>query len=170
MESFTAEHYSDLCSQSQVVQEDAYGVKVLRLEDGQMVKIFRRKRLLSSALLRPYARRFQQNAERLTALAIRTVHVNRVCSCLSPARHLVFYKPVPGIPLRDFLAEKPGNNGILEKFSAFLAELHAKGVYFHSLHFGNVIVLPDGSGFALIDIADLSFRSGSLHTALRIRN
>ena len=51
-----------------------------------------------------------------------------------------------------------------------VAKLHAEGVLFRSLHFGNVLVTPD-QDLALIDIVDMSFRrSGSLSTPERIRN
>jgi hypothetical protein len=170
MESITKEQFSEICRNSYVLQADGFGAKVLRLADGQMVKIFRRKRLLSSALFRPYARRFQKNAVRLTERGIRTVEVVRICRCPSQARHLVFYQPVPGTTLRDFLNAKSANLYILEDFAEFLAELHIKGIYFRSIHFGNVIVLPDSAGFALIDIADLSFHSDSLDFKLRLRN
>ncbi len=170
MEILTAEQFDDLCSKGDVLQRDASGVKVLRLADGQMVKIFRRKHLLSSAWFRPYARRFRQNAERLAALGISTVRVNRLCRCPSRARHLVFYEPLAGTGLREYLAEKVENCRILEEFASFLAELHAKGIYFRSIHFGNVIVLPGQAGFGLIDIADLSFHSAPLAFRLRLRN
>jgi hypothetical protein len=170
METLTAEQYKELCSNAEIVQKDAYGPKVLRLADGQMVKIFRRKSFFSSALFRPYAGRFRKNAYRLSELGIRTVRVNRLCRCPSPARHLVFYQPVRGITLRDFLTENPANVSILEDFAAYLAELHAKGIYFRSIHFGNVIVLPDSAGFALIDVADLSFRPAPLDFKLSLRN
>jgi hypothetical protein len=170
MEILTAEQFDELCSKADVLMRDASGVKVLRQTDGQMVKIFRRKHLLSSAWFRPYAKRFQQNAARLAALGVRTVRVNRLCHCPSRARHLVFYDPLAGTGLREYLAEKAENFRILEGFASFLAELHAKGVYFRSIHFGNVIVLPDQEGFGLIDIADLSFCSTPLPQRLRLRN
>ena len=170
MEIITEQQYEAICRNAQVLQSDSFGIKVLRLADGQIVKSFRRKRLLSSALLYPYAYRFQKNALRLTAAGIRTVKVNRLCYCPSRSRHLVFYEPVPGICLRSHLADASPNCQILKQFAEFFAELHAKGIYFRSFHFGNVFVLPDSEGFALIDMADLSFRSAPLDFTLRLRN
>lgn len=170
MEHLPIEQYRELCSQAKILQQDRFGPKVLRLGDGQMVKIFRRKRLLSSALIRPYARRFQRNAARLAARGITTVTVTRLCRCPALARHLVFYQPVPGITLRDFLALKPANCSMLGDFAAFLAHLHALGIYFRSIHFGNVIVLANGDGFGLIDIADLRVRSAALPFRMQLRN
>jgi hypothetical protein len=55
-------------------------------------------------------------------------------------------------------------------FAVFLARLHLKGVLFRSIHFGNVMVLLDGS-FALVDIADINYRYfGALTPRQRIRN
>jgi hypothetical protein len=170
MEILTAEQFDELCSKADVLQKDASGVKVVRRADGQMVKIFRRKHLLSSAWFRPYARRFQQNAERLAALGVSTVRVNKLSRCPSRARHLAFYDPLAGTGLRDYLAENAEHCRILEEFASFLAELHAKGIYFRSIHFGNVIVLPGQAGFGLIDVADLFFCSAPLSFRLRLRN
>jgi hypothetical protein len=51
-----------------------------------------------------------------------------------------------------------------------VAKLHAEGVLFRSLHFGNVLVTPE-QDLALIDIVDMSFRRNSgLSTQQRIRN
>ena len=36
---------------AEILEEDAYGEKVLRLADGTLLKLFRRKRLISSAAL-----------------------------------------------------------------------------------------------------------------------
>lgn len=170
MEILTADQFDELCSKADVLQRDGFGVKVLRLDDGQMVEIFRRKHLFSSAWFRPYAGRFQRNAARLAALGVSTIRVNRLYRCPSRARHLVFYEPLAGTGLWDYLAERAENRRILEEFTAFLAELHAKGIYFRSIHFGNVIVLPGQAGFGLIDIADLSFCPAPLPFRLRLGN
>ena len=62
---------------AEILEEDAYGEKVLRLADGTLLKLFRRKRLISSAALYPYAQRFVDNAE---ALAQKGIRVPRVIS------------------------------------------------------------------------------------------
>ena len=68
-------HISQLCQRdlqqlthnAAILEADGLGPKVLQLESGLFLKFFRRKRWLSSALLRPYSRRFVKNAERLQA-------------------------------------------------------------------------------------------------------
>ncbi len=77
MEILTAEQFDELCSRADILQRDGSGIKVLRLADGQMVEIFRRKHLISSACFCPYARRFQRNAARLAALGVSSVRVSR---------------------------------------------------------------------------------------------
>jgi hypothetical protein len=50
-----------------------------------------------------------------------------------------------------------------------MAQLHERGVYFRSLHQGNVLLMDDGE-FGLIDIADLRIFPSPLRNALRQRN
>ena len=58
---------------------------------------------------------------------------------------------------------------LVERFGKFLALLHEQGVYFRSLHLGNVLLMDDGE-FGLIDIADLHLYPSPLRLALRQRN
>jgi hypothetical protein len=51
----------------------------------------------------------------------------------------------------------------------YLAQLHDKGVYFRSIHFGNIIV-DEAGAFALIDVADTRFKGRSLGNGERARN
>ena len=54
-------------------------------------------------------------------------------------------------------------------FAGFVARLHRKGVYFRSLHLGNVLILPD-TNFGLVDISDLRVRRRPLGLRARARN
>lgn len=54
-------------------------------------------------------------------------------------------------------------------WASLIAALHAKGVYFRSLHLGNVVRTPEGR-MGLIDIADLRVQRSALSAAQRIRN
>lgn len=47
-----------LVATATLIESDSYGPKVYRLDNGEYLKLFRRKRLLSSALLTPYSVRF----------------------------------------------------------------------------------------------------------------
>jgi hypothetical protein len=150
-----------------VLERDASGIKVARLPSGVYLKLFRRKRLLSSAAWRPYAQRFVSNATHLARLSVPTVLVRAYFRCPEAERHVVAYLPLDGEVLRDRVRDSaavdwPG-------LAQFFAHLHERGVYFRSLHSGNVVCVPDG-GFGLIDIADLRTLRGPLGLARRVRN
>ena len=163
--------YLALLARAKILESDGHGEKVLALPDGTLVKVYRRKRWLSTALLFPYARRFVRNARRLAERNIRTMRVLEMAYCPSVARHFVTYQPLPGTTLRQALnTVGRGQQSLLDSFASFVSTLHQKGVYFRSLHFGNVVVPPDGGPLGLIDIADMSLRSGPLPVRLRARN
>jgi RIO-like serine/threonine protein kinase len=58
---------------------------------------------------------------------------------------------------------------LLPSFAAFIRSLHERGIYFRSLHLGNVLLLPDGD-FGLIDFLDIRFRRPPLGKRLVRRN
>ncbi|MCL2021217.1 MAG: hypothetical protein FWG81_03740 [Betaproteobacteria bacterium] len=47
---------------ARVIESDQHGEKVLRLADGRFLKLFRRRRLITSTAFYPYAQRFADNA------------------------------------------------------------------------------------------------------------
>jgi len=157
--------FDALLESSKVLMKDRHGLKVIATPDGCIMKFFRRKRLLSSALWNPYAKRFAKNAARLTAMGVPTVEVTGVWRIPSLKRHMVGYRRLEGESLRD-LEKTPAFFG---KLAAFVSELHEKGVFFRSIHFGNILELPDGR-LALIDMADLSFKGRPLTPNERLRN
>lgn len=162
--------YNMIISQSEVIERDAYGEKVLIAPDGNFIKIFRTKKLLSTAIFRPYALRFRSNAEKLARLGIPTVQVHSVSYCPENRRHLVAYRPLAGDTLRAVLREGGDVDLLLKRFARFLAELHRRGVFFRSIHFGNVIVPPESGEFGLIDVADMRIRPRPLGAMARARN
>ncbi len=158
-------HVSQLCQRdlqqlttnAVVLEADGLGPKVLKLENGHFLKFFRRKRWLSSALLRPYSRRFANNAEQLRALGIATLTVHTLYELSDKSLSAALYDPLPGTSLTQ-LAMQPDFSWtpILPELVRFVRGLHARGVYFRSLHLGNIILTPDNS-LGLIDIADMRF-------------
>jgi tRNA A-37 threonylcarbamoyl transferase component Bud32 len=164
--------FDRLVAGAAVIRADRFGVKVYALADGRMLKLFRRKRLLSSQIWAPYALRFARNAEVLKRRGFRTVEVESVARFPELDRDGVVYRPVSGKELRDCLARAGNGDGpaLVERFGRFVAELHSRGVRFRSLHLANVIVLDPGE-FALIDISDLDFkRTAALGVGERRRN
>ena len=164
-----AHAYGRLLAGARVLEADAHGPKVLRTPGGLICKVFRRKRWLSSALWRPYAVRFAQNARALAERGVPTVRVRRVWHCPAHARHVVAYPFLPGTTLRERAAQAPPEAADWQRLGRFVAALHRRGVYFRSLHLGNVVVGPDGD-FGLIDVADLRVYPRPLGVRARARN
>jgi len=155
---------------AKTIEADGSGLKVAQLEGGDFFKLFRRRRWLSTALWAPPARRFADNAEQLLALGIAAPKVTELLQ-LAQGQSAVRYQPLPGQTLRAHWmalnAKKRAEQ--VEQFGAFLGLLHEKGVYFRSLHLGNVLRLPD-DGFGLIDLSDMSISKRSLFNGKRCRN
>ncbi|MFD2838382.1 toluene tolerance protein [Azotobacter vinelandii] len=146
-----------------VLEKDGRGPKVVALDDGRFLKIFHTRRHPLLARLRPAARRFFGNAERLAQRGIRAPRVvdlfwldreTGLSGCL--------YQPLPGISVEQLYRQEPQKIAeLLPALADFIRCLHEHGVYFRSLHLGNIIRMPDGQ-FGLIDILDLRCRQGAL--------
>ena len=161
--------YLALREGAHVLEADGTGDKVLRLRDGTMLKLFRRKRLITSAAWYPYARRFADNCEALAARGIPCPQVKAVYRIAEIARDAVHYDPLPGLTLRQLL-DQPGEHPELrDQLGQFIATLHESGVYFRSAHLGNVVLTPEGK-LGLIDVADLRIYRKPLRRSQRQRN
>lgn len=156
-----------LLNAARVLERDAFGVKVAQLPSGTILKLFRRKRRVSSAAWWPYGQRFVQNAQRLAQSGVPTVQVRAFFECPQAARHVVAYRPLAGEVLRHRLVS--GETVDWPQLAGFMAQLHRQGIYFRSLHSGNIVCLP-GGGFGLIDIADLRLCRPPLGALRRARN
>lgn len=165
--------YEALTAGTTTYSADRYGPKVLGLGGGRCLKLFRRKRLLSSSALIPYAKRFAVAAERLAQRGVRCVRVRRVVRVPSIHRHLVEYDYLAGETLRSELVgamARPARLAeLLSQHAAFIARLHRLRVYFRAVHFNNVIVCPDGE-LGLIDISEAHVGRLPLTAAKRARN
>jgi O-antigen ligase/tRNA A-37 threonylcarbamoyl transferase component Bud32 len=160
-----------LTANAQVIEEDGLGPKVLRLVDGSFLKLFRRRRWYTSGSFDPYSERFAINSERLRRMGIPTPPILDLYR-LKDGSSAVHYTPLPGNTLRQVLQAITApdvREALVERFGKFMAQLHEQGVYFRSLHLGNVLVLEDGE-FGLIDVADLRIYPSSLSLSLRQRN
>lgn len=171
MKTLKPEALDSLLQGAKVIEEDGYGLKVARLVDGDFLKLYRRKRLMSSALWSAPAQRFADNARRLQQLGLIAPAI--VDTLLIPQRKLngVRYQPLPGQTLRDhWRALEPQERDVeVERFGAFLGQLHQLGVYFRSLHLGNVLCLPDRR-LGLIDLSDMTISGKPLSRWKRKRN
>lgn len=162
--------YLALRKDGKVIEQDGHGDKVIILADGTFLKLFRRKRLITSAAIWPYAQRFADNAKKLEELGIPCPKIIQVYRIPSIERDAVHYHPLPGLTLRqlrDGKADYPED--IREQFFAFVEKVQDLGVYFRSMHLGNVVLTPEGE-LGLIDISDMRIKKGPLSKGLRKRN
>jgi serine/threonine protein kinase len=155
---------------ARVLEADSFGPKVYLLQDGNILKLFRRKRLFSSALFRPYSKRFIDNAAELKRLGVPTLQVLEFYQLQAPGMTAVLYRPLPGETLRQ-ISSKDGFNWqpALPALVELIRSLHASGIYFRSLHLGNIVVTPDNQ-LGLIDVADMRFLRAPLPKHLVRRN
>ncbi|MCU1763696.1 O-antigen ligase family protein [Pseudomonas sp. 14P_8.1_Bac3] len=160
-----------LTANARVIEEDGLGPKVLRLLDGSFLKLFRSRRWYTSGSFNSYSERFAVNSERLRSMGFPTPQILDLYR-LNDGSSAVHYTPLPGNTLRQVLqgiTAPDVRQALVERFGKFMAQLHEQGVYFRSLHLGNVLVLEDGE-FGLIDVADLRLYPSSLSLSLRQRN
>lgn len=169
MQSIDHSTYEALRKGAQVLEADGSGDKVLKLADGRMLKLFRRKRLLSSALFFPYAQRFANNTRALQQRGILCPQVIAVYRIPSIERDGVYYSPLEGRTVRQLQGSAEDGDSLRMQLGSYFALLHEEGVYFRSLHFGNVVLTPDHQ-LGLIDIADLRCQKRALSDSKRLRN
>ena len=162
-------HYLAMREGAAVLERDRHGEKVLVLQDGSFLKLFRRKRLLSSAAWYPYAKRFADNAYALAALDIPCPLVIAIYRIKAIERDAVHYWPLAGQTLRQVIRAGNAPGDLRERLQRFVTLLHNTGIYFRSLHLGNIILTPENR-FGLIDIADLRARGRPLFAYERRRN
>lgn len=166
----TANELQQWLNAGQTLEKDSRGPKVVLLEDGHFLKIFRSKHPLL-ARWRPEAQRFARNAQ---ALKKRQIATPKLLDCVwidpNTGISACIYQPLAGTPLDSlFKHQRSDFDALLPDFAAYIHHLHRNGIYFRSLHLGNVLHLPEG-GFGLIDFLDLRLKRGPLGRSLIRRN
>ncbi|MCU1718332.1 toluene tolerance protein [Pseudomonas sp. 5P_3.1_Bac2] len=155
---------------AKLLEADSHGPKVYLLRDGNILKLFRRKRFLSSALLKPYSKRFIENAKRLASLGVPTLKVMDFYQLDTPTLTAVRYQPLPGKTLRQIADQEDFDwANWLPKLAGLIRGLHSSGIYFRSLHLGNIVLTPEQQ-LGLIDVADMRFLRRALPRKLVKRN
>jgi serine/threonine protein kinase len=150
------------------LEQDGRGIKVTLLPDGNIFKLFKLRGFFTSSRVYSNARSFCRNAQRLQRLNIATVNVVQLYHFTHTTDTAVFYEPIAGETVKTLLKNQQFSSQDCENLGQFIAELHKKGVYFRSLHCGNIV--KTASGFGLIDIADMKIYSWSLWFNTRLRN
>jgi hypothetical protein len=169
MKSITQQELDKLIDAGHILEKDNWGVKVVRLTDDRYLKIFNRRPGISMAKIFPRSKQFARNAKNLKKRRITTVGIVDVFNVRDAERDCVIYHGIPGDTLRDVFKTQHKDPELSKQAGAYIAQLHDAGVMFRSLHFGNIIVLADGS-FGLIDIADLRMNVFPLNRWQRKRN
>ncbi|WP_461517343.1 BUD32 family EKC/KEOPS complex subunit [Porticoccus sp.] len=167
MKKLSKDDYAALREGATTIEADRFGDKVLLLADGTYLKLFRVKRLFSAARFYPYSKRFVKNVGTLIEKGIPTVTVLELYKIPSIHRTAVHYYPLTGKTLRKL---PHGLDLIIaSKLGKFFRELHDKGIYFRSLHLGNIVVTQENR-LGLIDVADMKIYRSPLSEELRLRN
>ncbi len=165
----TAEALATLCDGAAILEQDGRGVKVYRLPNGDIFKIFRMRSRFSAARIYSYARRFCRNAERLDKLGVPSVEVVSLFHFSDTDDTAVLYHPLRGKTLREILLERALTSDEAVRLGVFFARLHKHGIHFRSLHPGNILLTPQNS-FGLIDIADMKIYPWPLWCNTRMRS
>lgn len=159
----SARELENWLASGKTLEKDARGPKVVALPDGRFLKIFHSRRNRLQAWLRPAARRFRTNTQRLKGLGIAAPEVLEVFWLDRPrGLSACLYRPLPGKSLEDILHNDMATlESELPALANFIIELHHHGIYFRSLHLGNILrIAPEH--FGLIDVLDLHFRQRPL--------
>lgn len=156
-------------STGEVLEQDRFGIKVVLLANGDILKIFRVKRTFSSANFFSYARSFCRNEKRLHQLAIPTIQVKQLFHLNSDHKTAVLYSPLEGVTVRELFTRHELSSEHAKKLGAFIARLHDLGIYFRGLHSGNIVLTPVGE-FGLIDISEMTIFPWRLERRRRKRN
>lgn len=169
MQTLSSAAFDNLKKNAVVIEHDLHGDKVLLLEDNTYLKLFRRKRWFSSALIFPYCSRFIRNAKKLQHRNIATVSILNHYKIPAIVRTAVHYAPLEGETLRNINKTKALEAPEIKQLAEFIANLHNDGIFFRSLHLGNIVLTPNNI-LGLIDIADISFHTKGLSNNARKRN
>ena len=169
MKKLTVLDYNKLVANSSILSGDDYGPKVLKLSTGYFAKFFRVKKILSSAWIYPYSKRFANNVAKLEKLNILTIKAFDTYKVKHKKRDMVLYEPIDGVMIRKAFELCSDKKKLVIFLAHFWATLHERGVFFRAVHFGNII-LTENKDLGLIDVDDMFFQKKALSLSKRIRN
>ena len=159
----------ELCRRGTGIDEKGGYPGVVIHPDGAITKIWaRRKGLFSSSMLRPYSRRFVDNATELRRRGVTVPDILDHAALERSHVRIVTYRALPGTGIRELLKTAPAEVDIPD-LCRFIHSLHENGILFRAMHLGNIIQLP-GSGYGLIDFADVRFYGRALPLMRRAAN
>lgn len=156
-------------NEGEVLEQDCFGIKVVRIADGSVFKIFRVKRNFSSARVFSYARSFCRNEKRLHQLGIPTIQIKQLFHLSDGNKSAVLYSPLVGMTVRELFTRGELTAAHAQTLGGFIAHLHDLGIYFRGLHSGNIVLTPQGQ-WGLIDISEMTIFPWRLERRRRKRN
>src|SRR5690606_32816868 len=119
----------ELLIDATVLEQGRFGLKVLRLQSGDILKIFRVKNTFSASRFLSYARCFCHNASRLRKIGIPTVEIKQLFHLEGSTKTAVLYAPLEGLTLRELLVSRPLMVEEAKSLGEFFARLHDHGVH-----------------------------------------
>ncbi len=155
--SMSEPEWVSLCGDGKVIEHGIHGVKVLRCSNGDYIKVFRIKRRFTLAQIFNPAREFCKKVEGLQQRGIATLEPTNLYRFTHVPRWAVRYRPLQGETVRGLMQSSQLTPALITQLGQYIAQLHQKGIYFRSLHPGNIVLQPNGQ-FGLIDVLDCRFR------------
>lgn len=165
----TIQAFRALIKDGITLEKDKLGPKVLILNDKTYLKIFRRQSNYFPRLHPTNADRFVENCEHLSRLGIPCPKVRTRMSMDIPRWDLVVYEPIDGESAKKLFLAGALSAEDLNRIRVFINKIQALGIYFRSLHLGNIISMSNGR-FGLVDVSDLSLKNKPLNLLYRHRN
>lgn len=166
----TSQELKALCEDGRAIEDKAGYPAVVLHGDGTISKFWaRKKKLISSATLRPYSNRFIKNAEELNRRGVVTPEIISHIAVEKSHVRIVRYRSLPGHSIRELLEEDPKQIDI-KGLCRYIYELHEKGILFKGMHLGNIIQKPNQKGYGLIDFTDVKFYSRAVPVLRRAAN
>lgn len=171
MEMILARDVDDICNQPNLkilkTGNSVHEPKICEADDTIIKFFYPKRRLFSSDRFKPYAMRFCNNIEKLQAYGYSVPNIVKVKYCAERKLYLVYYKKLAGVDVRT-IAKTKGLNFITH-VSKLIADMHAQGIFFRSIHLENLLKQPDNK-IGLLDIADVRFNKKPLSLYTRYRN
>ncbi|WP_372369077.1 hypothetical protein [Candidatus Uabimicrobium sp. HlEnr_7] len=162
IEEVAYKYYTQLTEGKKTVTRSRGGGLVI-VEKERIIKVFSPKK---KGL---YFYQFIENVTKLQKLNVPIMELMGTYHVEGTPIFYMIYKPLVGVTLRDHLKQSPEDCEIIKELASFFAHIHKLGIYFRAVHFGNIIVLPEG-GFGLIDFGNMIIRNKSLNPWFRARN
>jgi hypothetical protein len=170
MNTITLGELEALCQDGQAIDNKGGYPAVVLHTDGTISKLWaRKKKLISSATLRPYSNRFIKNAKELSRRGVITPEIISHTVVQKSHIRIVRYQTLLGQSIRELLEKDPQEVDI-KNLCQYIYQLHQKGILFKGMHLGNIIQQPNQKGFGLIDFTDVKFYSKPIPMLRRAAN